>query len=185
MTRHITIALLLMGPLGIWACGSSTTAPGTPPLTYPLAVGTRWDYGAGLADSVTRSVVLGGHEYSEIQGDLLSGLFRMNDRNQLLIRADEADPLESILFDFGVPVGSSWQFAVKPELPAPTVTLLSKNDVVTVPAGTYTGCYTFFFDIPDQVDEDVTYVVAPDVGLVYLLQHSGNAFSLAGFHSPS
>jgi hypothetical protein len=159
-------------------CNSTTTAPIAASDVYPLTTGSVWKYTSSLADTVSGTDVISGREYAVIHGTLFRYLFaRTNNRGQLLVRETENDP-ESVLFDFQAPVGSAWTAAASPGSPAPTVTLVSKTDAVTVPAGTYTGCYTFFYDVSDDIASDITYVVAPGVGLVYVLLHSGVSYSL-------
>lgn len=166
------VSLLAVG------CNSSTTAPLVASDLYPLTTGSIWTYTSGLADTLSGTDVVSGKEYAVVNGTLFRYLLaRTNNRGQLLVRETENDP-ESVLFDFRAPVGSAWSFAASPGSVAPTVTLLSNTDVVTVPAGTYTGCYTFFYDVSGDVASDITYVVAPGVGLVYVLFHSGVSYSL-------
>ena len=35
------------------------------------------------------------------------------------------------------------------------------------PAGEFDNCIEFFFDIPDFIDDEVSYVCAPGVGIVH------------------
>ena len=141
--------------------------------TYPLVPGTAWKYTAGRADSVSARVTIGTHEYFRIDGTLFPHVLARMENGLLLVRESEASSFES--------VGDSWAFAVAPDVPTPTVTLVSKTDEVTVPAGTFSGCYTFFFDVSNSIADDLTYVVAPNVGLVKLLEHSGVTYELTEY----
>jgi hypothetical protein len=43
-----------------------------------------------------------------------------------------------------------------------------KNQTVVTPAGTFKNCIQFHFDVAEAMDEEVTYIFAPGVGLVSL-----------------
>ncbi len=162
-------------------CNKKVTQPNSLDVMYPLGIGTLWEYTAGRSDSVAARVTLDGKEYTQISGTLFPHSLVRMDSGRLLVRKSETSALESVLFDFTADAGESWEYAVGTDVPAPTVTLISKTDVVTVPAGTYTDCYTFFFDISDDAVLDMTYVVAPEVGAIRILEHSGVSYDLTDY----
>lgn len=176
------IFLVLVTGVAIAGCSNNTsTAPDELNTIYPLGVGTTWEYTLGRADTVAAHVTLNGKDYARISGTLFPRLLVRMEEGRLLTRESELTDLESVLFDFNANPGDSWAFAVAPDVPVPTVTMVSKTDEVTVPAGTFTGCYTFFFNVSNQITQDVTYVVAPDVGLIKMLEHSGVSYELTSY----
>ena len=92
---------------------------------------------------------------------------RMNDQQQLLARRQREPYGEHVLFDFRAETGSQW-----PYLPpfadtsfSCTVTLLSRSESTTVPAGEFKDCYQFYFD-SRWIDGDWWFLIAPGTGIV-------------------
>lgn len=177
-----TILVVVLGATTILGgCKSTTTAPKIPGI-YPLTTGSIWQYTDGKADTVVGKTMIDGKSYAIIHGDLLGPIYaRFLSNGEFWVRLDVTDPHEALLFDLSATPQDSWDFTLPADVPAATVTLTSDNDVVNAPAGTFTGCYSFYFDVPKTTDVDITYVVSPDTGLVYLLQHDGSAYSLVSF----
>lgn len=175
------LLIVLLTCFMLVGCNKKVTQPNSLDTVYPLSIGTLWEYTGGRSDSVAARVTLGGKEYTQISGTLFPHSLVRMDNGCLLVRESETSTLESVLFDFNANAGVSWEYAVSTDVPAPTVTLISRTDVVTVPAGTYTDCYTFFFDISGDVVLDITYVVAPEVGVIRILEHSGVSYDLTNY----
>ena len=180
--KRLALSIVLVAAL-LASCGNDPVAPEVEEGIFPLDPGTTWHYVSGDSARVGDAVVVGGVEYSPLVGPLFEdALARLDRSGKFFVRSSPASPVESLLFDFGVPPGTSWTYAVEgtEEIP-PTVTLVSNDDTVTVPAGTYSGCYTFLFDVSKDVETDITYVVAPQVGIVRILYHTGVADALVSF----
>jgi hypothetical protein len=84
---------------------------------------------------------------------------RMDDSGQLVFLAPCCRDV--VLFDFEANVGDRWFLENCTEAAAPPipVTLVEKGVKVSVPAGTFTGCYRFLWAWAD-------YLICPGVGLV-------------------
>ena len=90
-------------------------------------------------------------------------LLRMREDNKLMVRKDAS---EQVWLDFSAAVGDTWSVAEPCEsLYTWTVFLESKNDTVTVPAGTFTNCYRFWFHFLGH-DNDWVEWYAPGIGPV-------------------
>ena len=138
---------------------------------FPLQVGTRWIYDA-MADSVISEHAINGHTYYQLAGSSLplgQSLVRMNDQGQLVaLRGDS----EYVLFDFESPVGTAW------DVLGSTMSIVNRNvPNVVVPAGSFSGCYLFFFD-SGMIDGDWIFVVAPEVGVLFKAGGFGFNFRL-------
>jgi hypothetical protein len=177
----------LLGVIALAAlsgCNNSVTAPTPPENPMPLKIGDHWQYTGGVADSVIGTVLSDGHEWARVQGTFLGHeLVRMNDQHQFVVLfPDATPPTEGVLFDFDLPAKSHWVFQTGQDGKPTTVELVSYDDTITTPAGTYDHCYTFFLDVPGQVGADLTYVVAPDVGIVYRSSMDGVTNALQSFY---
>ncbi len=169
--------------VGVSGCNNSVTAPTPPDNPIPLKVGDTWHYSGGVADSVTGTVVSDGKVWARIGGSFLGHvLVRMNDRHQFVVFfPDATPPTESVLFDFDLPPKSHWVFNTGQVQKDTSIELVSNDDTITTPAGTFDHCYTFFLDVTGQVGADLTYVVAPDVGIVYRSSMDGVTNALESF----
>jgi len=184
MHGKVAVRVILGAVLGFLTILAGCKTATGPKLTgtYPLAPGTIWQYTEGKADTVTGTTVIGGKTYAVISGDLLGPLYaRILNDGELRVRLSLTDPEETTLFDLGAQPKDSWNFTLPVDEPPATVTMTSSDDVVTVPAGTFKGCDSFYFDVSKDAQLDITYVVAPDTGLVYMLLHDGTAYSLVSF----
>ncbi len=180
-------AAILLPALAALSCGGSSNPvrPTVPDNPIPLAVGNAWHYQEGFSDSVAALETHDdGHDWYRITGNFLGqDLVRMNSLNQFVVLfADATPPTQGVLFDFATPVKSSWTFTTGVDFKPIVITLQSKDDVIDTPAGTFTGCYTFYIDYPGQVGDDLTYVVAPDVGIVYRSDQNGATSGLVDYH---
>ena len=140
---------------------------------FPLAAGNSWTYHVdrlGPEDGVTvevgEAVEIDRVSYFPVSG--LGGvtvLLRTDSRGRLLqYRSDEGR--EALWFDFGAPVGGSWT----PELPGGCTgqaTLASRNEPVSVPAGTFRETAAIEYGPSDCADAGLSEdVFAAGVGLL-------------------
>jgi len=169
------------GLLLVAGCNDNQPTMPLPTDQIPLAVGNMWQYTENAADTVVAIEDVGGHRYFSVKGDALGEVgVRMDDQGKFHVR-EVNGAQEGLLFDFNAGVGESWEFKTDPGVDPPSVTLVGKDDTVTVPAGTYSGCYTFFVNASRSVEDDVTYTVAPGTGIVRVLRHSGMVLGLVSF----
>jgi hypothetical protein len=149
-----------------------------PRVWFPLAPGTRWDYGA-FADTVLGSVRIDGHTYLRPSGGSLvtSSPVRLTPDDRLVFWNGES---EQTLFDFSVPVGTSWVMRIGE---FDLVVTVENRDLpnVVVPAGTFNGCFYFSVKRPGVLDGDLWFVVAPGTG-VLIKTYAWGRFELQAVH---
>jgi hypothetical protein len=191
---------LVLCALLLPSCGSDikpTEAPWTPGVgsapdaaeIFPLAVGNKWiyDYTWG-SDSVTATVMIDDKEYYVMRGSslIVAGVpayVRMNDQEQLLVRRQRKPETEHVLFDFGAKPGSQWVYLppFADTLNYGTVTLVSRSDSTTVPAGDFKDCYLFHFKSASMTDSDWGWLIAPGTGIVHFGGGLGFEYKLVKF----
>jgi len=166
-------------------------AGGAPETTtiFPLAVGNKWiyDYAWG-SDSVTATVEIDGKEYYVMRGSqlMVAGMpayVRMNDQQQLLVRRQREPYAEHVLFDFGAEPGSRWRYLppFADTLYYGTVTLVSRSESTTVPAGEFKDCYLFHFKSASMTDSDWGWLIAPGTGIIHFGGGLGFEYKLMKF----
>jgi hypothetical protein len=118
-----------------------------PPDYYPLELGNRWDYTDGFYPHTEKIV-----DTTTISGSLHYGLAMWSgEEPELWLRNDKGvvylfnleDSTDYVLFNFNAEVGQSWELPVEYGCSfGNKITLVSKNDTVTTPAGVFI-CYHF------------------------------------------
>lgn len=138
---------------------------------FPLAVGNEWGYYEPGRQGATRSIrvwetvaiddtvyFLYGNKQSTAEllyQDQWGRVYkRFNGRTQLWL-------------DFSVENEATYQYTLSEKLDY-TVTV-KKNQSITYDDHTYENCISISFDVPDLVDEEITYVFAPNVGPVQII----------------
>lgn len=113
---------------------------------FPLETGNQWVYkGTGGVKLSPRVVCVGearefgGHSYYAVTG-LLSGGAWLRTEGGRVLAWDEAAGGEALWYDFSTAAGGSYQTALPRT--SGTVTLTSRDAVMTVPAGTFPGAVT-------------------------------------------
>lgn len=134
---------------------------------FPLTVCNYWMFASTISDTVTEAII----DTQTIDSNLYyvfnqyrsytSVLFRKVDYQIFLL----SDTSEFLLYDFSADTGDSW-WAPDPldNENLGIVTLVSKSDTVTIPAGTFIDCYHFHHFLGDDYAYDEWF--APGVGLV-------------------
>ncbi len=133
-------------------------------LYFPLAVGNCWRFSGGMVSQVKDTLRLQGQLYYLFDalpqiGQAAAVCFR---DNKLMLASGETT---QVWLDFSAPTGHKWTVYVPGSDRGWTVTLESTSDTVTVPAGTFTNCYRFFFDF-GCCDNSWAEWYAPGVGPV-------------------
>jgi hypothetical protein len=133
---------------------------------FPLEMGNRWTFGtvAPITESIIDTVRIAGQLFFRFdqfrsQSEIL---LRLREDNKLTWRFDPMSVLEHVWVDFDAQVGDRWELVLPPGW---TVELQSKSDTVTVPAGTFTNCYRFYFHFNGN-DNDWVEWYAPGIGPV-------------------
>ena len=135
---------------------------------YPLHIGNNWIFSISSICTIhTESIV----DTQRISGDLYfefdlmrhfpGVLLRMSEDNKLMMLTGGA---EQVWLDFSADVGDTWNVETQIE-DRWLVHLESKEDTVSVPAGTFTNCYRFLFEW-GCCDNDWLEWYAPGVGPV-------------------
>lgn len=129
---------------------------------FPLQVGNWWTFSKSLTETIIDTVRINDSLYFQFDQfrHIPHALLRMTSDNTLLIRAHDS---EQMWLDFAANIGDSWP--VKTPLSEWSVHLESKTDTITVPAGTFTNCYRFWFQF-NGADNDWLEWYAPGVGPV-------------------
>jgi len=143
MTRikDIFFLFLLITPFSIYLLPMNQTS------FYPMAIGNEWEFNS---DFDPHSDIIG--DTMEVNGIVYYGFGRTSDAPEYLLRTDKDivytlntfDNKEYILFDFTMGVGDSvllpeeygCSFGTK-------IFLISKNDTIITPAGTFYNCCHF------------------------------------------
>ncbi|MDO9548882.1 MAG: HEAT repeat domain-containing protein, partial [Candidatus Marinimicrobia bacterium] len=141
-----------------WALNKSLGLDGgTLAYYFPMHIGNQW-----MFDHIPETIIdtmrindLIYYKFDEYrnQGNIY---LRMSSDNKLFLRYEEK---EQLWLDFSAAVGDSW---IVTEW---TVYLQSKTDTITVPAGTFTNCYQFWFSF-GCCDNDWVEWYAPGIGPV-------------------
>ena len=82
-----------------------------------------------------------------------------------------AQEQERLLFDFTAPDESSYTYAFLPENAADSIHYgvhVRRDLAITTYVGVFDDCIRFPFDIPEMIDDEISYTFAPDVGLVMI-----------------
>lgn len=132
---------------------------------YPLHVGNSWTFEStygSYTETITDTQRIYGNLYFESDRFRYSPkvLFRMSYDNKLMMLCEEE---EQVWLDFSADVGDTWPVTTPFGNSQYLVHLLSKEDSVSVPAGTFTHCYGFKFKCDDRYGEWYEWY-APGVG---------------------
>jgi len=115
---------------------------------FPMEIGNRWTFGTSfpLTEAIIDTATVAGlhfFRFDQFRG-LEKPLLRLTEEGKLTWRLDPMSSIENVWVDFAAEVGDRWK--VSDGASIWTVELQSKTDTVTVPAGTFTNCYRFWFD---------------------------------------
>ncbi len=129
---------------------------------FPLQVGNWWTFSRSFTEKIIDTVRINDSLYFQFDQfrHFPNALLRMTWDNKLIVRDNNA---EQVWVDFSANIGDSWK--VTTPFADWTVHLESKSDTVTVPAGTFTDCYRFWFQF-HGADNDWVEWYAPGVGPV-------------------
>ncbi len=145
------------------SCGSNINGPRiNESLGYfPLKVGNQWEFYHAYNDSITtehkivEKISIGGKEYFVRDQGGYPDTLRLEDN--IIWRRNEGADQKWI--DFNKKDGETYQLG--------DYNISVKTNVeVTTKAGTFKNCVSFFFDIPNAVDDEISYTFAKGVGIV-------------------
>jgi hypothetical protein len=135
---------------------------------FPLEKGNQWRFGGPgtMTETIIDTFTLG-RRYLFYRFDQFRHVpnmaLRLTEENKLTYRLDPMSVIEHTWVDFSAEIGEQWKVAQPME--TWTVELQSRTDTVTVPAGTFTDCYRFYFRFSGD-DNDWIEWYAPGVGPV-------------------
>lgn len=158
-----------------FACAEKNTADPLNPesMYFPLQAGNTWQYATNLEKSepelelrILDKIKIGKSDYFLWGTNNSVDTLRLDPNGDIWQHTAGQDWLrfafsrddQSTYFFPDAKFGNNQGFQVK----------ILKNQTVATPAGTFRNCIQFHFDVTAAVDEEVTYVFAPGVGLVSL-----------------
>ncbi len=146
---------------GVWRYESQP-----PSLTayFPLQLGNWWTFSQSNTEKIIGTIQINDSLYFKFDQFRHSQniLLRMTSDNKILLRDNIT---EQVWLDFSANIGDNWKITAPGGGSEWTVHLQSKTDTVTVPAGTFTNCYRFWFQFNDA-DNDWVEWYAPGFGPV-------------------
>ncbi|MFC1482103.1 T9SS type A sorting domain-containing protein [Candidatus Neomarinimicrobiota bacterium] len=114
------------------------------------------------------TIVRNGQSYLSIGVDsLYPGYYRLDDQGNVF-QYFPGYSSEVLIYNFQVAEGDTYEVSIGDSLDATNwiVTVESRDDTVTVPAGTFFPCIRFFFDDPNSFDEERSVTCALGVGRI-------------------
>jgi len=158
---------------------------------FPMQVNNRWTFSDVISEHIQDSVRVTDSLYfrfDQFRNSPKNILLRMTSDNKLLMRSDTT---EQVWLDFSANIGDSWKVTAPGGGSEWTVHLQSKTDTVTVPAGTFTNCFRFWFQF-NGADNDWVEWYAPGVGpvkrILYgiaLIEYPLTSAFVNGYHLPT
>lgn len=164
--------IFLLLSINFFACNDNN--PSEPSLNstwFPLQIGNNWQYATNETESVmTRNISgtikIGKFDYfvwgaagmthaDTIRCDEIGNIWKFSTGKDLLWFDFSRNHSETYTFPAGI-FGEDMVFNVQ----------VRKNLNVKTPAGSFSQCIQFFFDVPQAVDEEMIFTFAPQVGLV-------------------
>lgn len=133
---------------------------------FPMTVGNYWQLSGSPKEEIIDSMQVEGkpyHHFDQLR-EYSNVHARMSADKQMLIRTAFG---ESVWLDFAMPMHQYWTVPAFDDSSTLiwSVHLSSRTDTVTVPAGTFTHCFRFFFNTLWTRDAWIEWY-APEVGLV-------------------
>ena len=169
----IVIAALVIGFIGCGDDDNGLTGPDITSELIPLAVGNCWIF--DVETYVDDSLFYQGADTTEIEKDTTWGGYTWYDyqgwiRNAedglwgLLINDDYPEGIAELFIKYPASANDSWVL----ESDSTTITVESISETVTVPAGTFNGCYRIRMDFVDVdgVIEGQSIWVKPGIGVI-------------------
>jgi hypothetical protein len=134
----------------------------------PLAIGNSWKFGNGnlhYEENILDTLRLNGrlyYRFNRFGHKFESVWLRMTDEQELVVRTDTT---EQVWLNFAAEVGEKWTVHGQDRETQWTVHLQSKNDTISVSAGTFSQCHRFYFQF-NGADNDWVEWYTPNVGPV-------------------
>jgi hypothetical protein len=153
--------VVYFGSDGVWRYESKEPSLA---LYFPLHVGNWWTFSKSMTETIFDTVRISDNLYFQFDQyrHFRNALLRMTSDNKLVLRDNTT---EQVWLDFSANIGDNWKVTAPGGGSEWTVHLQSKTDTVTVPAGTFTNCYRFWFQF-NGADNDWVEWYAPGVGPV-------------------
>lgn len=146
---------------------------------FPINVGNRWYYNIGspkvdpwVEKTIQKSLNIENctyYSWTTVYGGSHSYVdtIRLDDKGRLWKRVENEDHL---WFDFTKDSGSIYSFPFfhifSDSIARQFTVTINKDISIETPAGIFEKCIKFYFDEPIGIDEEMTYIFAPNVGLV-------------------
>ncbi len=129
---------------------------------FPLQVGNQWIFDLSGRDSIKAIATITGIDYFEFAsaGGTTSYYRKQDDR--IYVRSAMLEPAEEMKFDLGADVNDEWAFH------SGYVTLVSRNDIITIGNNQIDSCLYFYFHNEDLIDYNHSIWLAPGIGFVQI-----------------
>lgn len=168
--KRLTVLLLLT--LTLFCGKKDPTAPSPDYSAYfPLDINYKWNF--YYPQSPTAKVIYRIWGTQTLDGQLYyqygnkaetSDLFRKDAHGNVFKKRPTG---ELLWFDFDTADGGTYQVKLSDKF-IYTVTV-TKKQTVTYDGHTFADCIIFSFDAPNLTDEEISYTIAPDVGIVQMV----------------
>lgn len=168
--QTLKFALLILSGMGFLQCERHSLSPSNTTVYFPMRIGNQWTYHVAnnrdfvRQDKIVGTKTVGKYEYFVFERSFTpmtyvdSVLFRSEPDNRIIINRAGQDYL---YIDFDLPIGENWQ-----SFGEYTAVIEKKDFAVVVPAGNFKNCIQVFFDIPRFIDDEMTMIFAPGVGMI-------------------
>jgi hypothetical protein len=126
---------------------------------FPLEVGNKWEFEYDEFIEVIGTTTISGKTYYALKGNYDTTYYRIGSNKVYFVNRKVSDS-EKNIFDLNASKGQTWNYGEY------KVKMVSKTDTVLINNRKITGCYNFFFDIPEAIDEEHSIWLAPGYGFI-------------------
>jgi hypothetical protein len=124
---------------------------------FPLEIGNYWQFENSGKKEVIGTDTIDSKAYFILATNNDTSYYRKVN-NKIYVTEYGED--EGLKFDLNANINDTWSYGTY------TVKLVSKSDTMKINGHKITGCYQFFFDVPEWIDEEHTIWLAPGIGFI-------------------
>lgn len=127
---------------------------------FPLQIANQWNFELAGKDSIIDITKVNGIEYYEFVNDYgTTSYFRKLD-NRIYVKSSSAESKEEMKFDLAANIDDTWAFGPG------YVTLVSRNETLSIGNTQIDSCLQFNFHNKDLVDYGFSIWLAPEIGFI-------------------
>ncbi|WP_282040087.1 hypothetical protein [Saccharicrinis aurantiacus] len=127
---------------------------------FPLQIGNNWQFEKSGKDSIIDIIKYNNTEYYEFANDYGTNSYYRKHDNRVYVKSLSVESKEEMKFDLAANIDETWAFG------AGYVTLISRNETVTIGDKQIDNCLQFNFHNQDLIDYGSTIWLAPEIGLI-------------------